>query len=246
VALLQRGWWVDRGPNGGLLGALVLAAANRAAARDREPCSLTLHFVSAAVEGEVFLQVETQRSGRLLTTCTVRVEQNGQPIAVALVSSSVRRDSAAYDYTAGPRAPEPETAPPLPTDVDGLPPFLANYDMRLVAVEPGGAIPEGAGAAWLRTATARRPDPCAVVAFADALPPSPWRRLGAIAPAPTIDLTVHFRDHRWYEEAQLDDFVLVATWSRLLANGLFEEEGELWSPSGVLLAQSRQLALLLS
>jgi acyl-CoA thioesterase len=246
TAVLARHWWLDRGPNGGFLAALVLAAAARAASPDRVPCSLTLHYVAAAQEGPVELQVDVQREGRLLTNCSVRVEQDGRPVTTGLVALTAPRATAkAYDDTTFPRAPGPETVPPLPPDMPGLPPFIANYDMRFVSVEPGGELPPNAGAAWLRMAAERRPDALAVTAFADALPPSPWRRLGAALPTPTIDLTVHFRDHGWYGEAVKDEFVLGLTWSRLMANGLFEEEGQLWSPSGVLLAQSRQLAFLL-
>ena len=40
-----------------------------------------------------------------------------------------------------------------------------------------------------------------------------------------------------------DDHLLVRFTSRLSVAGVWEEDGELWTPSGELLAQSRQLAL---
>jgi acyl-CoA thioesterase len=246
VGLIRRNWWIDRGPNGGFLGALALNAV-RQASGERTPCSLTVHFVTAAQEGPIDIRVETIREGRLLTNCLVRMEQDGSPIVIGLAAlTSPRASTASFDDTAFPELPAPDALAPLPAGTPGLPPFLANYDVRLAPAgsEPGQR-PEAKSAAWLRTATPRRPDALAVVAFADALPPSPWVRLQAPAPTPTIDLTVHLRDHAWYEGAVTDDIVLATCWSRLLANGLFEEQGELWSPSGVLLAQSRQLAFLL-
>jgi hypothetical protein len=42
---------------------------------------------------------------------------------------------------------------------------------------------------------------------------------------------------------QRDDPVLGRFESRHSAEGFFEEDGELWSPDGVLIAQCRQLAL---
>ena len=41
-----------------------------------------------------------------------------------------------------------------------------------------------------------------------------------------------------------EDFVLGRFSSRLALGGAWEEDGELWSPAGELLAQSRQLALI--
>jgi acyl-CoA thioesterase len=56
----------------------------------------------------------------------------------------------------------------------------------------------------------------------------------------TIDLTIHFR-------AKLPlpaDWLLVRFESRLARDGFIEEDGELWTTDGRLIAHSRQLALL--
>jgi acyl-CoA thioesterase len=63
--------------------------------------------------------------------------------------------------------------------------------------------------------------------------------------APTIDLTVHFRAPGAVAALAAEDHLLVRFRSTTAAGGFFEEDGELWSPDGTLLAQSRQLALLL-
>ena len=61
--------------------------------------------------------------------------------------------------------------------------------------------------------------------------------------APTIDLTVHFRAPA-AAAAIVEEPVLAVFRSSTAAGGFFEEDGELWSAAGVLLAHSRQLALL--
>ena len=58
--------------------------------------------------------------------------------------------------------------------------------------------------------------------------------------APTIDLTVHIR-----APLPVTGPLLARFTSRLASDGFFEEDGELWAPDGTLVAQSRQLALLL-
>ena len=71
------------------------------------------------------------------------------------------------------------------------------------------------------------------------LPPAIFRAPERIR-VPTLELTIHFRGqppedaHPWLHCT----FV-----SRVSAGGVVEEDGELWSEDGRLLAQSRQLAL---
>jgi len=245
---VARRWWVDRGPNGGLLAALAVAAATRELDDpDRRPCSLTLHFLVPPREGELDVSVSVERTGERVTNCRLRMHQGERTTALGLLSLARPIDASdAYVQARVPDVPSPGELAPLPLDAPGVPPFLRNYEFRFAA---GGLPFTGAEAAetavWVRTASRRRPDAIAVAAFADAWARTPLVRRRAPAPVPAIDLTVHFRDHDWYGRAADDDFVLAAFRSRLLAHALFEEDGELWSPDGTLLAQSRQLGMLL-
>ena len=58
---------------------------------------------------------------------------------------------------------------------------------------------------------------------------------------PTIDLTVHLR----HPVTDPSGWCLVVFQTRLVANGYLEEDGEVWSEDGRLLAHSRQLAVAL-
>ena len=85
-----------------------------------------------------------------------------------------------------------------------------------------------------------------VALFADAYWPAPFATLPEMRPAPTIDLTVHFRTALPLPAA--DDphpFLLTRFASTTAQEGFFEEDGEVWTTDGTLVAQSRQLALLL-
>jgi acyl-CoA thioesterase len=65
-------------------------------------------------------------------------------------------------------------------------------------------------------------------------------------PVPTVELTVHFRAALPLAGATAEDFHLVRFQTRVIHDGFLEEDGAIWSRDGQLLAQSRQLALVLS
>jgi acyl-CoA thioesterase len=83
-------------------------------------------------------------------------------------------------------------------------------------------------------------DPFALAMLSDAWIPSPFVRTAAPFGAPTVDLTIHFRA----PEAATGWPVLAVFESHFAHGGFFEEDGELWSADGRLLAQSRQLGLM--
>jgi len=78
----------------------------------------------------------------------------------------------------------------------------------------------------------------------DAWLPAPFSRLTTWGFAPTIDLTIHFRNPVAAAAHDPAQSLLTRFSSTTSVDGFCEEDGEVWTPEGVLLAQSRQLALL--
>lgn len=77
-----------------------------------------------------------------------------------------------------------------------------------------------------------------MVTFADAFPPT---LIGSIETTwiPTLELTVHVRNR------PAPGWLLGTFRTRLLIDGLLEEDGEIWDSEGRPVAQCRQLALIL-
>ena len=123
------------------------------------------------------------------------------------------------------------------------PPFTQRLTMQGRFGEPPFTQAEHAEVGgWLGLAEERELDAPSVALLADAWWPAPWPRLAELRPAPTIELTVLFR-----APLPLPESLLLGRFTtRLVRDGFFEEDGELWAPDGTLVAQSRQLALLMA
>jgi acyl-CoA thioesterase len=243
-AHIDRGWWIARGPNGGYLAAILLRALGLATGDPtRAPRSLTVHFLAPPAEGEVTVETRLEREGRSLSSVSGRVIQDGRSVATALAAFSKPRTSAGFEHSAMPEVPPPDRCPEMPVHV----PVHERYETRwAVGTPPFGGGNEALCGAWLRTAEPRPVDALALTAFSDGIPPALFSRLGDRAltgGVPTIDLTVHVRSGLPLEGSKTDDFTLAVFRSRIAREGFIEEDGELWSPGGVLMAHSRQLAV---
>ena len=87
----------------------------------------------------------------------------------------------------------------------------------------------------------RRPVPidAAVVAcLVDAWMPSLFTRIDFRAYAPTVEMTVYFRAALPAPEVGPEEFLLGVFSSKRAEGGFWEEDGELWTRDGRLLAQS--------
>jgi acyl-CoA thioesterase len=131
----------------------------------------------------------------------------------------------------------------VPLEQAGIPAFMRNYDMRWsVEGQPGAGGPPASGG-WIRTTAPRLLDGPLVAAMSDAWAPTAFAALGRFVAAPTLDLTIHVRRSLPVAGMPADAHVLCRFTSRLAVAGVWEEDGELWTPGGELIAQSRQLAL---
>jgi acyl-CoA thioesterase len=107
-----------------------------------------------------------------------------------------------------------------------------------------GRIAETGG--WIRLAERRPYDAALVAALSDAWYPAIFTRVAKPAGVPTIDLTVHLRSVEALQRMQPDDWMAVRFRTTVAGEGYLEEDGELWSPDGTLVAHSRQLGVLLT
>jgi acyl-CoA thioesterase len=242
---IRGGWRTPRGPLGGYVMAIVLHALEETVADPaRLARSCTMHFLRPPQAGPVTVRTTVERAGRTLTSLSGRLEQNGKLMGLALAAFSTAWESPLLDETQMPdvdpargRTSEPRGVPAVapPPFVDRMmfqhrfgPPLFSSADRA----EVGG---------WLGLREERPLDAPAVAVLSDAWFPAPWTRLSAPAPAPTIDLTIYLR-----APLPIGDPLLLGRFrTHLVRDGFFEEDGELWTPDGTLVAQSRQLALLI-
>lgn len=245
AATMSERWWVGNGPNGGYVAAVILKAIVAAAAGARPPRSLTVHFLEAPAAGPVEVAVTIEREGSRASFLSARVTQDGATRATALAVLSESWSEDGFSEVEMPAAGEPGELHTLDPSVEGRPNMLQNYRLRPALGEPAFSGGPARNGAWIRTREPRTLDAPLAATLLDTWFPAPFVRLDGPRRAPTIDYTVHFRSPLPPAGAGPEDAYLIAFRSGTARHGFFEEDGELWSADGVLLAQSRQLALLL-
>jgi acyl-CoA thioesterase len=229
-------WWVGAGPNGGYLAAILVRALQaRVDTGDRPLRSLTVHYLRAPQPGPARVEVQLEREGRSVTFARLVATQEGRQFASALAVLARDRDAVELATAEAPAIPAPDTIEPM-ASLEGVPPFAQHFDYRpLITPAEGQALTGG----WFRLREDRPLDPPLVTAMCDSWFPAIFAVVHEPLGVPTLDLTVHLR-------ARLPrpaEWVLGRFTTRTVADGFLEEDGELWSADGELLAQSRQLAL---
>ena len=245
TAVIDHGWWIERGPNGGYLAAIVLRAVlAEVDEASRRPRSMTLHYLRPPVEGPCEVAVTVERAGRGLSTVSARLRQGGRDCIVALVALGVDRPGPELHDHAPPPAPDAEATPPR-VEASGMPdiPFRHRFDVRpAIGSPPFSQGPEALTGGWIRTADDDPVDAVLVAALTDAWPPAVFARLDLPVGVPTVELTIHFRN----APLEVPGWCLVRFRTLEASEGYVEESGEVWSADGRLLAESRQLAVLLT
>ncbi|MGH2911633.1 MAG: acyl-CoA thioesterase [Solirubrobacteraceae bacterium] len=249
AATVAPGWRAGRGPHGGYLAAMLLRSLIDTVDDDlRTPRSLTIHYLRAPEPGPIEIRTTVERQGRSLSTLSARMEQNGKVTALALSAFSVP-----WTAPSANELPMPDLAPPdmerlsTPKLFKGAPEFT-----RQLVMQPRvGAVPFAASGApmkiggWIGFPEDRPVDAPALALFCDAWFPPSFIALDVPAISPTVDLTIHFRQPISECDCDPSALVLAVFDTRLLHDGLFEEDGVIWTPDGSVLAQSRQLGIIM-
>lgn len=235
---LHPGWAIGGRPNGGYLLAIVARAACETV-ETSHPLAVSAHYLRAPSAGAAEVRTESVRRGRRVSTSRATLSQNDKPCLDALVTSGVLNDVQA-DWSSVP-------APTMPPPQDCVPASGSGFEVELfthteLRIDPATApFPTPTGEPlirfWFRLADDSPPDVFSVLLAGDSGPPTVFN-LGRFGWAPTVELTVLLRG------LPSAGWLQVETRARLLTDGWFDEESQVWDSAGRLVAQARQLAML--
>lgn len=237
-------WWIVTGPNGGLLAALLLRATEAVVAERRPelaPRILTVQYLAGPQEGPVRLDAAIEREGRRVAFTTVTMTQGERTICQAKVTfAAALGDEFDVADQVMPAVPAPADCPQHDRRAS-YGNARTRWERRDVRLDEPGTI-----AGWLRLDPPVPVDAAVLALMCDNLPPSlrahePDPELAERLHTTTIELSVYFR--RATLDLEPDAHCLTVLRSASAVDGLHQEEAEVWSPDGRLLATSRQLAL---
>ena len=246
TARLDPAWDGPLAPNGGVIAAILLRAAQAELARpELPPRTVTVHYLRPATHGPAQLSVEVLRAGRQNATVQVGFHQRDRLVCTALITFSAARPDTLVIAETAPDAPMPEQVEELqPRAVEGAPPALHRLRLRpCFGARPLTGAAEAITGGWfsLRDDGTGQPyDAVRLVALTDLWWPAVFPAIRAFVGAPTLELTIHLRSTETVQAPILGRFE-----TRTIREGHLDESGQLWSQSGHLLAESRQIALLI-
>ncbi|GAA1305999.1 hypothetical protein Psi02_23090 [Planotetraspora silvatica] len=238
---LDGGYSIGGPLNGGYLLATVLRAVVDESPH-AHPVSTSAQFLRAAVPGPATVRIERLKSGRTATMTRATLVQDGRSFIDTLVTTATLDPAATPEWADGPASPMPDlsdcTKLPDPKPESNMN-LNAQMELRFdpptigwLAGEPTGR-PESR--AYFRMAETQDPDPFVLALAVDALPPVVFSA-GARGWAPTVELTWHLR------ALPAPGWLTLLGSGRLISDGWFDEDVEVWDSAGRLVAQSRQLA----
>ncbi len=246
VCDLRQRWHTGEGLNGGYLLAVMVRAMLADAGRP-DPVTVTAHYLSRPAAGPAKVRTEVVKQGRTFATVTGVLVQGERELIRTIGAFG---DLAAQSGPSRVSTQAPDIAPPdecvpfselLERGGRRLPEFQHQFELRLPPGSPWFGPKEGDPyeiTGWIRFRDGTEPSTTSAVAFIDAFPPA---LLGSVRAggAPTVELTAHVRSR------PASGWLLGTYRTRVLLDGLMEEDGELWDSEGRPVALSRQLALLL-
>ncbi|RJL24553.1 thioesterase family protein [Bailinhaonella thermotolerans] len=238
---LDPGFAIGQALNGGYLLAVLLRAVTDASPH-AHPVSTSAQFLRVPVTGPAQVELAPLKAGRTAAMTRATLVQDGRPVLETLVTTATLDPDAEPVWTGDPAA----ALPPV-EDCVTLPPPKPESNMTLndkmdLRFDPpslgwlrGEPIGRPEMRAYFRLAEEQDPDPYVIALAVDALPPTVFS-LGARGWAPTVELTWHLR------ALPAPGWLTLLGSGRLVRDGWFDEEVEVWDSAGRLVAQSRQLA----
>ncbi len=239
-------YWAFVGPWGGFTIGIILRAIMEHPQRAGDPLSITVNFCAPIAEGPFDLDVRLVKANRSTQHWCVEMSQNGADVAtLATAVFAERRPSWSHLQAEFPKAPSFKQTLPYVVKAGA---WAKQYDFRFVEGEPkSGGLPDGTppdtfSKFWIGDRVPRKIDMLSLMAMSDSFFARVFHARREMVPFGTVSLTTYL--HVSAEELAAEDIthMLAVTDAKIFNRSYGEQSGELWSPSGRLLATSTQVA----
>jgi acyl-CoA thioesterase len=238
-------YWAFVGPFGGCTAATILRALMDHPQRSGDPLAQTVNFCAPVAEGAFDLDVRLVKANRSSQHWCVEMTQGGSDVAtLATAVFAERRPSWSH-----PQAPFPMAKPYEETLPYGkvAAPWVKQYDFRFVEGEPGwgaasAAAPNSYSKLWIGDRVPRKIDALSLMSMSDAFFARIFHARRELVPFGTVSITTYF--HADAADLAAEDItrVLAVADAKIFHKSYGDQNGELWSPSGRLLATTTQIA----
>ena len=245
TAQISSEWNIRENANGGYLLTPALRAMQELTGHP-DPLTVTTHFFRPGRGDQpAEISAEILKPGRTLSTASATLSQEGKPrihmvAGFGDVDATTQHD-AAWSIEM-PDMPRPDECIDRSQIGQGV--TVALNGRNEIRVDPAcfeapddGSPTEMRG--WARFRDGSDPSVMALPFFADSFPPTVFTRLGPIGWVPTLELTVHVR------RRPAPGWLACQVWTDDLHNGKLVESCRIWDSTGALVAQGRQLGLLI-
>jgi acyl-CoA thioesterase len=239
-------YWAFVGPFGGATAATMLRALMEHPDRAGDPLALSVNYCALIAQGDFDLDLRLVKANKSTQHWVVELTQGGsEVVTLATAVFAERRPSWAHQ-----QAPFPETRPfeAIQPYTKIAAPWVKQYDFRFIEGDPNftGAAKAGPSSAfsklWIGDRMPRKIDMLSLTSMSDAFFGRIFHARRELVPFGTVSLTTYF--HVSADDLAGEDTtrVLAVADAKIFYRSYGDQSGELWSPSGRLLATTTQIA----
>jgi acyl-CoA thioesterase len=237
-------YWAFVGPFGGATAATVLRALIDHPERAGSPLALTVNYCAVIAQGAFDLEIRLVKANRSSQHWSVELTQGGDVKTLATAVFAERRPSWSHQQAEMPSAKPFEQITPYAKIAA---PWVKQYDFRFIDGDlnfQGAAkdIPASAfSKLWIGDRVPRKIDMLSLMSMSDAFFARVFHARGELVPFGTVSLTTYF--HLDIEDLAAEDItrVLAVADAKIFNKSYQDQNGELWSPNGRLLATTTQI-----
>lgn len=234
------------GPFGGFVSAIFMKAVLSDDRQTGTPVAVTVNFCGSIADGDFTIQYKLQRGGKYTQHWSLELTQENSVRATASIVCGTRGDVFEHQEARMPDVPPPEACELLPKGA--LLKWIDAFDLRFAKGYPSfvgkafDEVKESQSIVWMRDNPPRPLDYLSLACLCDTFFLRPLQMRGTFPLMGTVSLTSHFHATPQELKSVGEDFVLGMVYCKRMNGQFNDQQMEVWSKDGTLLASGGQIA----